>query len=120
MAGSTRVTDYLEAAAQAAGFQQKVVANNIANLNTPGFRRQTLSFQAALGEAMREGKPVDMDQLSKAVVQTGKGPTNDRGNDVDLDVEIGELIKSGGRYKSCVRMLNRMYRQMEQAMTGLE
>ncbi len=120
MAGSTRVTDYLEAAAQASAYQQKVLANNIANLNTPGFRRQTLSFQAALGKAMQEGKSVNTDQLARAVVQTSKGPLNERGNDVDLDVEIGELVKNAGRYKSCLRMLNRLYRQMEQAMSGME
>ena len=41
-----------------------------------------------------------------------------RGNDVDLDVEVGEMIKNGARYKMYVRLLNKMYKQMEMAIGG--
>jgi len=120
MAGPTRVTDYLEAGLRAASVRQKVIANNIANLDTPGYRRQTVDFDKVLATAVREGRPVDMDKLGESIVQASQGPPNERGNDVDLDVEVGELIKNVSRYKTYCRMLSRLYRQMELAMGGLE
>jgi flagellar basal body rod protein FlgB len=35
---------------------------------------------------------------------------------VSLDVEVGEMVRNGALYKTYIRMLGRMYRQMEQAM----
>ncbi len=43
---------------------------------------------------------------------------NSQGNDVNLDVEVGEMVKNGARYKMYVRLLRKMYRQMEMAITG--
>ena len=39
MADHLKMINYLEAGMKAEGLRQKVIANNIANMNTPGFRR---------------------------------------------------------------------------------
>ncbi|MEI8192009.1 MAG: flagellar basal body rod protein FlgB [candidate division NC10 bacterium] len=120
MANPTQVTQYLEASLRAATLRQKVIANNIANIDTPGYRRQTVNFEQILSSAIRQGRPVEMDKLNESIIQTSEGPLNERGNDVDLDVEMGELIKNASQYKTYCRMLSRLYRQMDQAMSGME
>jgi len=44
-------------------------------------------------------------------------PADETGNNVDLETEVGELIKNSSTYKTYLRVLNKVYRQMELAMT---
>ena len=109
------VTDYLEAALRAAGTRQTVIANNIANLNTPGFRRSTVDFEARLAEAIAAGKPVDPKAVRLEIAQPMNTSVNSSGNDVNLEMEVGEMIKNGGAYKTYLRLLGKLYKQMEMA-----
>jgi len=47
-------TQMLENALDASSLRQQVIANNIANVNTPGFQAQTVNFEAELRQAMEE------------------------------------------------------------------
>ena len=57
MSGKANVTDYLQAALKGASLRQAVIANNIANLNTPGYRRRAVAFEKSLAE---EGMSEDL------------------------------------------------------------
>ena len=41
------IVDYLEAGLKVSGLRGKVIANNIANLNTPGFKRSAVEFESS-------------------------------------------------------------------------
>ncbi|MFC5502364.1 flagellar basal body rod protein FlgB [Lysinimonas soli] len=62
--------------------RQTATANNIANINTPGYRAQTVSFESALAASVQAGS---------GVVTPTKGlslePTQLDGNNVNLDTE---------------------------------
>ena len=116
MAQSARIAGYLEAGLGAASLRQAVIAHNIANVATPGFRRSTLPFEKAFAEAIAGGKPIDRKALFQHIVQPRTDALNEFGSDVQIDTEVGELIKNSMLYKTYVRLLNRMYRQMELAM----
>lgn len=118
MAQSARVADYLEAGLQAASLRQSVIAHNIANVGTPGFRRSAVDFERVFAEAMARGKPVDRAAVLGEIVQPHATDVNEFGSDVEIEGEIGDLIKNSMRYKAYARLLNRMYRQMELAMTS--
>ncbi len=47
-------TQMLENALDASSLRQQVIANNIANINTPGFQAQTVNFEAELRQAMED------------------------------------------------------------------
>ncbi|MCK5174217.1 MAG: flagellar basal body rod protein FlgB, partial [Planctomycetes bacterium] len=51
----TNMMNYLEASMRAEGTRQRVIANNIANMNTPGFRRSDIDFQDVLSKAIGSG-----------------------------------------------------------------
>ena len=116
MDSRARVIEYLQAGLRAAGMRQAVIANNIANLKTPGYRRSTVNFEQHLAEALEASRPVDLTRIIPEVVQPMATPVKANGNDVDMDREVGELIKNTGKYKLYLRLISKLYRQMEQAI----
>jgi len=116
MGGRYGIVEYLEAGLRAASLRQAVIANNIANLDTPGFRRSTVAFEKLLAEALDSARPPDPRKLQPEVFRPLATPVGANGNDVSLEMEVGELIRNSGRYKTYLRLLAKLYRQMEMAM----
>jgi len=118
MPTSPRITDLIEAGLNAAGARSKAIANNIANLNTPGYRRTAVQFEDLLADALEDGRPASLGEVQPELFQPMNTPVDERGNDVNLDTEVGEMIRNGSMYKTYVRLLNKMYRQVELAIRG--
>ncbi len=110
------VVQLIEAGLRATGLQGRAVANNIANLNTPGYRRYAVEFEKVLAEAIDSGELDRLSGLELPVVQPRNTPVGQTGNDVNLETEIGEMLKNGALYKTYVRLMAKAYRQMELAM----
>ena len=72
--------------------------------------------QTCLRRAMKSGDADELEKLQPSIIQPMNTPVGPDGNDVNLHTEIGEMIKSGGAYKTYLRLLAKTYRQMEQAM----
>ena len=117
MAGQINIVDYLEAGLKGASIRQATIANNIANLGTPGYRRVAVQFEKNLAKAMAEGKTVDIGELTRQVMSPKNTPVDANGNDVTLEMEIGEMVKNTGMQKTYLRLLARTYRKIESAMT---
>ncbi len=115
------IVNVLEAGLRGSLLQQKVIANNIANLNTPGFRRNDVRFEEALAKVIEAPGGASVEEIDKVQAEIYK-PMNTHvernGNDVNIDMEVGELMKSATRHKAYLRLLNKMYKQMEIAMEG--
>jgi flagellar basal-body rod protein FlgB len=112
----TGLENYLHAGMKGISLRQAVIANNIANLNTPGFRRNDTMFQKVLADAIEDNKPADLDENGAGIFTPGTTTVGENGNDVSLDVEVGEMVRNGALYKTYVRILARMYRQMDLAI----
>jgi flagellar basal-body rod protein FlgB len=106
----------LEAGLKAASLKQSVIANNIANADTPGFRRSDVRFQNLLAKAL-EGGDEEPDDLQPEVYQPLKTQVSAEGNDTNIDLEVGELIKNSNQYKINMRLMNKLYKQLEQAIS---
>ena len=118
MGNATGIIEYLQAGLRAAGLRQSVIANNIANLDTPGYRRSTVAFETCLAEALASSTPADLSRIEPRIIQPLATPVKANGNDVNLDAEVGELIKNTGTYKLYLRLLDKVYSQMEMAIRG--
>lgn len=119
MIGSSSIVNVLEAGLRGSLLRQKVIANNLANLNTPGFRRQAVRFEETLARLLETPggpRPEELAELQGEVFHPRNTPVDRNGNDVDLDTEIGELLQNTSRHKAYLRLLNKVYRQMELAM----
>ena len=108
----------LQAGLRAAGLRQAAIASNIANLQTPGFRRGAVAFEQAFAESLRGGEAADLQNVEVAVLRPG-GPVGDSGvNDVSLDQEVGDMIRNGAVAKTYLRLLGKLMKQMELAVSG--
>ena len=116
MGSRASIIEYLEAGLRAASLRQSVIANNIANLDTPGYRRSAVNFETRLAEVLGSSRPVDLTRIAPEVVRPMTTPIRINGNDVSMDEEVGELIKNTGRYKFYLRLMSKLYSQMEQAI----
>lgn len=90
----------LTAAIRGAGLRQSALAQNIANANTPGYRREDVDFHSALQQAMGNGESPDQIQFS--VQQDPSAPMRADGNSVDIDSESAKLAENGLEYEALV------------------
>ena len=67
-----------------------VRADNVANLNTPGYRAKRVDFETALRTAIDGGDPAG---APDAAVLPGAGLPDETGNTVDLEEELVGMTK---------------------------
>lgn len=116
MSKTNSIVDFLEAGIRAESLRQKAIANNIANLETSGYRRIDVKFEELLAKALNSPGAVELSELEPQIHQPLKTPVNSNGNDVSLESEVGQMVKNTLRYKAYIRLLNKKYNQMQLAM----
>jgi flagellar basal-body rod protein FlgB len=101
----------------AAVARQRVIARNVANAETPGYRAQDVRFSRDLREAMARGGP---DSLGDVAIETFEkdGPTKPDGNSVDLDRELSDLSGNALAYQALVTLVAMKTTQMRSAIAG--
>jgi len=82
--------------------RQKVIANNIANVETPGFVAQKVSFEDSLRAAIQFGAPA----AANVSVEPSEQYANINGNNVQLDDETMTLVDTGLQYQLMVEAMN--------------
>ena len=115
------VFDYinvLDKAADGAWARNAAIANNIANVNTPGYKRQDVSFETELQNALKSSKYTSLDDKVSAAnehldrinarVYTDSPQWSYRldGNNVDIDTENVELASNQIKYNGVVESIN--------------
>jgi flagellar basal-body rod protein FlgB len=105
-----RLTDSLEQYMNLVSLRQKLVASNIANADTPGYKTQDLDFQASFRSAMDGGAPETL-QVS------GLNTKND-GNNVDLDREARLLAENAMRFNVATSLMRSSLNQVKEAISG--
>ena len=115
----TRITnnifDSIEAALKAENLRQKAIASNIANLETPKYRSVDVKFEDMLDKAMQQASKGGTGDVEAELYQPCNTSINGKGNDVNLEAEIGKMVENTLRHKAYIRILNKKYQQMELA-----
>ena len=109
-----RIETLLGKALGAAELRHQVIANNLANVDTPGFRAQRVVFEELLAQALERGEG----GVEPKVVRANAGAPGPDGNDVRLEDQVGTMLKNSVLYKTYMRILAKRYRQMELAIRG--
>lgn len=98
----------LDATAQRA----RVIAGNVANQNTPGYRRQVLHFEDQLRAALDRGKPASaLTSLAPTVGEDTLTPARADGNNVNLELEMSAMRQN--------RLLYEMYSTLHASRMNL-
>ena len=113
----------LDKAADASWTREGLLANNIANADTPGYKRQDIDFQAALKNAMSNYKYMNMDQKVNAINLSELNPMvyTDHGhysyrldrNNVDIDTEQVELASEQIKYQALTQSITSEFQRLQ-------
>ena len=109
----------LDKALQGAALRQQLIANNIANANTPGYKRSDVDFASQLQGALESGDPesaVAGTQFAAAPDTTSSSRAD--GNNVDIDSEMANLSENAVTYQTLVAVDKARLHMLEIAMTG--
>ena len=116
MSKINNIVDIIGAGIKAEGLRQKAISNNVANLQTPGYRRVDVNFQELLSKALNSSNSADLSEVEAQIYQPKGTAVNSNGNDVSLEMEVGEMVKNSLRYKAYVRLLQKKYQQIDLAI----
>ena len=111
-----KLLNYLQAGINAESARQSVIANNMANMNTKGYRKFDIKFEEAFAKIIKNDKDFNPSDVEAEIIQPKNTPINAQGNDVNIHAEVGELVKNTIRHKAFVRILAKKYAQYDQAM----
>lgn len=125
---TTNAFDYInimDKAADASWKRESAISNNIANADTPGYKRQDVDFESALKRELGSSKYIPLDtkvrglnsDLSGLDVSTYTDSSNysyrlDR-NNVDVDTEQVELASEQLRYEMLTTSINEEFNRMK-------
>lgn len=101
----------LDSALDALAMRQRVSADNVANLQTPGFRAQRVAFEDELARAVQRG-----DGAVRPTVARSLEPTRLDGNNVNLDTETLTQIDTNLRYQLATQAMNGTFTSIRTAM----
>ena len=126
---NTNVYDYinvLDKAADASWIRNEVIANNIANVNTPGYKRQDVNFEEQLRKAMKNSRYTSIDERVANVDLDRLNPITYRdhatvsyrldGNNVDIDTENVELASNQIRYQGLTDSISKHFEGLQLVM----
>ena len=128
---NTNIYNYinvLDKAADAANTRNEVLANNIANVDTPNYKRKDVSFQNYLEQALIGAEALDTrvsdvnTRLSDfgGIVYTDSSVLSYRldGNNVDIDTENAYLAENQIRYNALVEQIGQEFNRYKTVLSS--
>ena len=101
----------MTSALDALSMRQRVIAHNIANVQTPGFQARRVAFEDALAEAVRGGSGAATPSVGVSLE-----PTREDGNNVNLDTEVISNTDTTLRYQLATRAVEGTFTSLRTAM----
>ena len=125
----TNAFDYinvLDRAADAAWQRNEAISNNIANVDTPGYKRQNVAFESVLQQALGNNRyesmddkvaNVDLSRLrGRAYVDYANYSYRLDGNNVDIENENVMLAENQLKYQGLISSINQEFTNLKTVM----
>ena len=122
--GAFNYINVLEKAADASWIRNAAISNNIANVDTPGYKRKDVDFEVYLQSAVAGGSSLD-DEVAGIELETLTGTTYTDygtvdyrldGNNVDIDTENAELAKNQMKYYTMLDSVSQEFSRLKSVM----
>ncbi len=103
--------------------RQRILADNIANVDTPGYVRRELNFESQLRDAMTAAdvNPASDVPTINAVEITSahdtSTPARANGNNVAIETEMGDVARNMLQYETAARLLSLRMRALRSAIS---
>ncbi|HCZ07489.1 MAG TPA: flagellar basal body rod protein FlgB [Thermotogae bacterium] len=119
----------LKIALDVSALRAEVIANNIANVETPNYKRKYVVFESALQEAM-EDRHIQLKRtnpkhltgafrISPQVMTDWSTSMRNDGNNVDIDREMTELASNTLRYQVLTSLTSRLVERYNVVLRGV-
>lgn len=112
-------------ALDAAALRQEVIAHNLANANTPNFKRQDVVFETRLAQALQKQNDPCAARLSEPianiqpkVVTVNTTSTRTDGNNVDLELENVNLATNTLRFEVLSQSIAGYFSSLKEVIAG--
>lgn len=116
----SRTVEFLTTALDWAAERQKILTHNIANVDTPGYKRMELDFPQVLAERLSLARthPLHLPGTDRTAGGAWHGRWSARvdRNDVDLDVESVRLAQNTLYYQSVAQRLTGKFQTLRKAI----
>ena len=125
----TNAFDYinvLDRAADAAWQRNEAISNNIANVDTPGYKRQDVAFESVLQQALGNNRyesmddkvaNVDLSRLrGRAYLDYANYSYRLDGNNVDIENENVFLAENQLKYQGLISSINQEFTNLKTVM----
>ena len=129
MLSNSNVFDYINvmgAALDATTKREAIISNNIANVNTPNYKRKDIRFETELKNAFIRAngdsvdfrvKDLDLEALEPEVyTDYAKLSYRYDGNNVDINTENGIAAANQIKYNGLMEILNKNFAQLQSVM----
>ncbi len=125
---SSNVMDIMSKSLDAYWLRNDTISHNIANIDTPNYKRQEVKFEEILKEQLQDTKDVaegrkpesslkSYDDLRLEIYeQEPDMKYRLDGNNVDIDNEMAEVAKNSMRYNVVTSQINKQFSAMRIAM----
>ena len=108
----------LEVALHGSELRQGVIANNIANVNTPGFKRSDVSFGPELASALSFGDTDAVTAVDPTVSVDDDSVMRVDGSNVDIDREANNLAQTQLQFSALMAVVTKNLSTMSQIITS--
>ncbi|WNV81379.1 flagellar basal body rod protein FlgB [Bacillus atrophaeus] len=117
----------LENALGRANIKQKVITNNIANIDTPNYKAKKVSFQNLLNQESSRLESVKIDYRhvdfsdegsNGSIVANSNTAYQQNGNNVDVDKEMTDLAENQINYQALVERMSGKFNSLKTVLTG--
>jgi len=128
----TQTMGLMEKGLDAASLRNTAISDNMANVDTPGFKRSDVVFEDELKKALAStgqirgmltdpkhipiGRPPFLEVKPKVVLQNDTSMRND-GNNVDVDAEMAAMAKNTITYSALAQLINGEFNKIKSAIS---
>lgn len=133
---STEMMDLVQKSLDAAALQHKAISNNLANVDTPGFKRSEVAFREKLKKAIEENGAANRDlglartdskhislhpsaelgALEPELVHQNSTTLRNDGNNVDIDLEMAKLAQNTVVYQALAQLTQSQFSELKSAI----
>lgn len=117
---------------ETASVKNRVIAENIANIDTPGYKAQDLEFFDVMNEVLGDGKKLPLSRTnekhlppaeleadpSSFVYQQNNPSVRNDGNDVNIDYEMSQMAENTIRYNMISDMTAGKFTKLKSVIAG--
>lgn len=106
-----------------AAARHRALAENIANVDTPGFQRSDVSFENQLQAALKDAQADPVTTLERirsvrpSVRRDATSPARVDGNNVDIDREMARIAQNTTEFEAAARALATKLRMLRSAIS---